>query len=155
MKNIWPNIKLFLYMGLVVFGAVGVMFGMGIGPTVNPRIISLLLEIACSLLGLIAVFLFFTQNYASKREEKIETLNHALRESQEKAAGIQSAFQTAINSLIKTQQVWEKKFEESNLPVPTEDELRQALQNFDTPPAKPANIFQKIKALPLLLKKLP
>jgi propanediol dehydratase large subunit len=154
MKNIWPNIKLFFCMGLALFGAVGVMFGMGIGPTVNPRIISVLLETASGLLGLIAVFLFFTQNYANEREEKIETLNHALRDLQMQFKALKVEFQETISSLNKGVRMWEKRFEELNLPTPTEDEIRQAMQNFDTPPPE-KKMWEKIKAFPLLLKKLP
>lgn len=152
-KNVWSNIKSFWYLGLILFGAVGVMLGMGAGPTVTPRTISLLLEIACALLGVIAIFLHLGQNYVNKREKEIEVLKKALHESQEKTAGIQSGFQTTINSLIKELRAWEKKFEESNLPPPTEEEVWRLAQKLETP-APQKKVWEKMKALPLLNKLL-
>lgn len=152
--NIWLHMKSFWYLGLIVFGTVGVMLGMGMGPTVTPRTLSLLLIIACALLGLTAIFLHFGQNYVNKREKEMEVLKKALHESQEKVEGLQSGFQKAVSSLSKELMVWQKRFEESNLPIPTEEEVWQATQPLETLPPEKINILQKLKALPLLLKKI-
>jgi hypothetical protein len=151
-KNMWSNIKSFWYIGLILFGTVGAMLGMGAGPTVTPRTISLLLEISCALLGVIAIFLHLGQNYVNRREKEIEILKKALHESQEKTAAIQGGFQTTINSLIKELRAWEKKFEESNLPPPTEEEVWGLAQKLETPaPQKRVwEKWEKVKALPLL-----
>lgn len=156
LKHIWLNIKSFWYLVLVMFGTMGVMFGMGMGPTVNPRIISLLLIVACSLLGVIAIFLHFSQNYANKREKELEVTKAALRDSQAQKSALQSSFQETINTFSRQLQAWEKKFQESNLPAPTKEELWRA-EHFETPePAKQIKAWQKIKSWPLLrLKKLP
>lgn len=152
-KNIWSNIKAFWYLSLVMFGTAGVMLGMGMGPTVTPRIISLLLIVACSLLGVIAIFLHFGQSYVNKREKEIQILKTALHESQIKVTGLQQGFQETIRSLNNELRILAKKYEDSNLPTPTQDELWRAMQGFETPPQERLSIFGKLKALPHLLKK--
>lgn len=144
MKSLW-------YLGLVIFGTAGVMIGMGMGPIVTPRTLSLLLIIACALLGAIAVFLHFSQSYVNKREKEIEILKKALQESQEKVDGLHLGFQKALSSLNKELRVWERKFEESNLPAPTEEEVWRLDQKMGAP-APEKKIWEKMKALPFLKK---
>lgn len=146
----------FWYVGLMLFGTVGAMLGMGMGPTVTTKTISLLLIIACSLLGLMGVFLHFSKKHTDEQEEeqekRIKTLEKALCDAQERMDGVQSVFQTTINNLVKEMRIWEKKFEESQLPAPTNEELRQVMREFETPPTRQIKIWERFKALPFLKK---